>query len=119
MGRCVRPLSAFLAACPIRRRLDSIAVWGIQEEFHATQEYVDIVKPNDGASDQVTALPGAQKCSAVVSTLCGNLSWSTMRATGISAGVRDLVGVLLEGNRIVSPARNAQNVVEVRVIFSV
>lgn len=30
-----------------------------QEEFHATQEYVDIVKPNVGADDQVTALPGA------------------------------------------------------------
>ena len=29
------------------------------KEFHATQEYIDIVKPNDGAKDQVTALPGA------------------------------------------------------------
>ena len=111
-------MSVFLAAGPIRRLLGSIAVWGMQEEFHATQEYVDIVKPNNGASDQVTALPGVQKCSAVVSPLCGNLSWSPVRAIGISAGVRDLVGVLLEGNRIVSPARNAQNVVEVRLIFT-
>lgn len=35
------------------------ASWAAQEEFHATQEYVDIVKPNVGADDQVTALPGA------------------------------------------------------------
>ena len=45
-------MSVFLAAGPIRRLLGSIAVWGMQEEFHATQEYVDIVKPNNGASDQ-------------------------------------------------------------------
>ena len=61
----------------------------VAEEFHATQDYVDIVKPNPGAEDQVTALPG------------------------ISAGARDLFGVVLDGNRAVSPPQAAQNVVEV------
>lgn len=67
---------------------NSGVIWrGDQSEtFHATPEYIDIVKPNPLQGD---TLPG------------------------ISAGVRDLVNVLVDGAPIVSPPESAQNVVEV------
>ena len=68
---------------------NSGVIWrgDVSEEFHATQEYIDIVKPNPRQTKQ---------------------QGDSGQLPGISAGVRDLVNVLADGAEIVSPPGAAQ-----------
>lgn len=81
------------------------------EEFRAPREFVESI-----SADNPRTTPGHGR-TADGATGIGGQPGEPL--PGISCGVRDLVGVLVDGGKLVSPATTAQQVVEVLTGFVV